>query len=561
MYGLERATKLRPLAYVAQLSWLLLACRMSDADVEHGLDPDGDGFGPEEDCGPMDATVYPGAEEVCGDGVVNDCSGSEDEARAKCRLQGLMSLAQADLRLVGESAEDSIGFSVANAGDLDLNGSDEQIIGAPGLNNFGLNDGGAYVLSYSPQTNERGEATSIETSATKLLGEDGAAFSGHVVSGGQDVDGDGRPDLLVGAPYKGDPDQRQGVAHLILSHHVVGIELDALNLNAIDLELVGQSPNDEAGFATSFAGDVDGDGRSDVLIGARFSDLGGQNAGTGYLLLTSGALDLNSSALGLDSADMRFVGEGELDETAFALAGAGDVDGDGLDDVLIGSPDHDIGEPDVGAAYLMLSSGTLSSREQSINLSDADKKFIGEAPSRAGKSVAGPGDVDGDGYADLLIGAPHLSHTGDEEGAAYVLFADSITASSAVTFPLTSADLKFVGEESWDLAGCSVAGIGDADGDGRADALIGAMNQDTGGSNAGAAYLLLSSGALSGGPTTTSLSNSDLKLVGEQEGGYAGYAVSTAGDVNGDGLDDILIGAPGHADSAGAAYLLFGRSY
>jgi len=549
--------------------WLMLACVVPSEEVERALDPDGDGFGPEEDCGPMDATVYPGAVEVCGDGIVNDCSTSEEEARAQCRLRGMMSLAQTDLRMIGESKGDWAGVSVSSAGNVNQYGYNALYIGASGIDNGDMDEGGAYVVYYSPDAFGPGEAISLSRADLKLLGDVRDSRAGHAVSGGQDVDGDGLSDVLLGDRKGGDSVLQEGATHLLLSSYATDNSASVQTMSDMSVQFIGQSTNDEASFSLGLAGDVDGDGHSDVLVGARYSDLGGQNSGAAYLVLTSEALDTDSSERSLNLANTRFVGETELDEAAFALTGVGDIDGDGLADVLIGSPGHNVGEPNVGVAYLLLSSGSLSLRSPSVDLGDADRIFSGETGQadyggQAGRAVAGAGDIDGDGYSDLLIGAPYMDIAGTEEGAAYVLLAASIAASTDHTIPLGSADRKFVGEASWDWAGISVAGVGDVDGDGRGDSLVGANHQDTGGLDAGAAYLLLSSGALLEGSTTASLSEADLKLVGESDGDLGGHSISTAGDVNGDGLDDILIGAPYHdagGEDAGAAYLLFGRSF
>ena len=210
-----------------------------------------------------------------------------------------------------------------------------------------------------------------------------------------------------------------------------------------------------------------------------------------------------------------------------------------------------------GAAYLVLGASLDGTRE--LDLSLADTKFIGEATGdQAGVSVAGAGDVDGDGLDDLLIGAYQEGSGGSGAGATYLVLGASLGSTS---FDLSSADYKFVGESSDDRSGQDVAGAGDVDGDGLDDLLIGAYYEDSGGSGAGAAYLVLASSLGSSG--SMNLSAADYKFIGEESGDAAGRSVSTAGDVDGDGLDDLLISAyleDDGSDSRGATYIILASS-
>ncbi|MBU1708971.1 MAG: integrin alpha, partial [Proteobacteria bacterium] len=179
------------------------------------------------------------------------------------------------------------------------------------------------------------------------------------------------------------------------------------------------------------------------------------------------------------------------------------------------------------------------------HLSLADVKFSGEAADdKSGFSVAGAGDVNGDGFDDMLIGAYGAD---SEAGKTYVVYGSSVLADKN----LSAADATFSGEVAGDKSGNSVSGAGDVNGDGFDDLLIGAYGAD---SNTGKTYLLYGSSIL----TDKNLSEADVSFSGKAGGDRAGHRVAGAGDVNGDGFDDLLIGADGVDTYTGKTYLFTG---
>jgi len=321
-----------------------------------------------------------------------------------------------------------------------------------------------------------------------------------------------------------------------------------------DSSFLGESSDDQAGQSVAGAGDVNADGYDDLLIGARYNDEGGINAGQAYLILGCGsgwALDTD-----LYAADASFLGEADGDLAGATVAGAGDVDGDGYDDLLISAPNSSGGVQFGGQVYLVLGASTGWAPDE--DLAYADASFHGEEPGDyAGSAIAAAGDVNGDGYDDILIASPDRGEAGFRAGQAYLVMGDP--AGWGMDQDLGGANASFLGEEAGDEAGSAVAGAGDVNGDGYDDLVVGAGANQENGSEAGQAYLVL--GRSTGWTVDADLGGADASFLGEDDGDGAGGSVAGAGDVDGDGYDDLLIGAP-YADwwsDVGEVYLVLGR--
>jgi hypothetical protein len=395
-------------------------------------------------------------------------------------------------------------------------------------------------------------------------------LSGYSVSDAGDVNGDGFDDLLVGARAADANGSNSGASYVIFGKaggFAANLNLSTLN-GSNGFKISGESAYDFAGTSVSAAGDVNGDGFGDLIIGADGADPNGSRSGASYVVFGRGTpfgANVNLATLSPLSG-FKLSGGAADDRSGRRVSGAGDVNGDGFDDLIIGAPGADSNATDSGAGYVVF--GKATGFTQNLNLSTLNGingfKISGVAvDDNSGRSVSAAGDVNGDGYDDVIIGAPYADPRGSYSGASYVVFGKA--SGFAPNLNLASLDgrngFKLSGVEPGDYCSRSVSGAGDINNDGFADLIIGAA---TANSN-GASYIFF--GKASGFLADTNLSMLDgingFKITGTAPADFAGIAVSGAGDVNGDGFDDVIIGAQG-ADSngtdSGASFVVFGKA-
>jgi predicted nucleic acid-binding Zn-ribbon protein len=459
------------------------------------------------------------------------------------------SLSYSSASFWGEDIDDQSGISVAGAGDVNGDGYDDILVSAQNDDDGGLNAGQTYLIlgKASGWTMD----TDLSAASASFRGEDAGDLSGKSVAGAGDVNGDGYDDILIGAPNDDDGGNTAGQTYLILGK-ATGWAMDT-DLSTASASFWGEDAVDRSGSSVAGAGDVNGDGYDDILIGAYQDDDGGSNAGQTYLILgkSSGwAVDTDLSA-----SSASFWGEDAGDYSGSSVAGAGDVNGDGYDDILIGAYQDDDGGSGAGQTYLIF--GQASGWAMDTDLSSLSfASFWGEdAGDNSGSSVAGVGDVNGDGYDDMLIGAHYNDDGGNNAGQTYLILGKQWGLFSDTD--LSAASASFIGEYANDYSGFSVAGVGDVNEDGYGDILVSSFYDNFGGSDSGQTYLIL--GKASGWAMDTDLSAASASFYGEDRNDHTGVSVAGAGDVNGDGYDDILIGAYFNDDggsNAGQTYLI-----
>lgn len=332
---------------------------------------------------------------------------------------------------------------------------------------------------------------------------------------------------------------------------------------AADIVINGSGKETHSGWAVSGAGDVNGDGISDLLIGAP------SQRGSGQAYVVFGRPGAAKSSINLsDVAAGRggFVINGTQSERAgFSVAAAGDVNGDGLADLLIGAPLSDpAAGRDAGRSYVVF--GKRSGDAVSLaSVAAGQGGFAINGESRGGQSgfsVAAAGDVNGDGLADLLIGAPYHAN---QAGRSYVVFGKRTTgAVNLSSVARNQGGFAINSEGPQQRNGWAVSGAGDVNGDGLTDMVVSSPWSNAGGIRAGRSYVVF--GKRSVGAVNLSdvaRNQGGFAVDGFQLFSYTGQSVAGAGDVNGDGFDDLLIGAPlgssATAYNGGQVYVVYGR--
>ncbi|VEP16461.1 Type I secretion target GGXGXDXXX repeat protein domain protein [Hyella patelloides LEGE 07179] len=517
--------------------------------------------------------------------------------------------------IIGEDRFGNVGSSVSNAGDVNGDGIDDLIIGAPGAGEE-VNYSGYYGEYTS--SDRRGEAYiifgrtegfDVELNVSALDVSNGFQLSGinsddnlgRSVSNAGDVNGDGIDDLIVSAPFADNPSDSynsDGEAYIIFgSTEGFDSKLDVSTLDGSNGFIIpGNADGDNLGRSVSSAGDINGDGIDDLIIGApeageevtsyygnyTYSD----RRGEAYIVFGSTEgfnTELDLSTLN-GSNGFQINGINSYDNLGSSVSNAGDINGDGIDDLIIGAPyanDSDDYYSSRGEAYIIFGSTKDFDSELDINALNGSNGFTipGNGDNdNLGRSVSNAGDINGDGIDDLIIGAPYAGEkvifdygfytNSDRRGEAYIVFGS--TEGFDAELDLSTLDgsngFQISGINSYDNLGRSVSSAGDFNGDGFDDIIISVpyANSSYDYNTEGQVYLLFgNSGSFDANIDLNTLDPNDGLLLSRNNYEGFGNSVSGSGDLNGDSFDDLVIGAPNadtdfSYDGEGKAYVVFG---
>lgn len=494
-------------------------------------DADGDGFADLDhggaDCNDTDLWVNPDRPEACGDGVDNDCDG----IKLDCAWEGALSLDAAGA-VLGFDDQDAFGFALADVGDTNGDGHDALVVGAPERSAEGSNAGSAWLFADIPEGTQTADGPGLWINGASSNGH-----FGHAIAAAGDQDEDGFADFWVTAPYQlgPAPDYLSNVGAVFLVHGPVSA---SQTIDADAAGFFGARPRFGLGWNVASA-DLDDDGLFEMVASYASNDGTADDYSQGGIIVWRGGVD----GVHLDTDGVRLDGDGDADFAgSLGLAAGGDLDGDGFGDVAVGAP-HDYGAEQPGLIYVVngpaLEAGELA--DVGIALTGADDGDF------AGCALSFPGDLDGDGYGELLVSAPYLVY-----GAVFVLHGP-VSAGNLDDIPD-----RVIGTYSSRTIGVTFDAGADVNGDDRNDILIRAQGCKGCDSEA-IAFLLLSPVE---GIAVADRDELASVLVPSVSSTTSGPAI-LIDDMTGDGRADMVIADRTHVEGdemPGVVYFLAGAA-
>jgi hypothetical protein len=357
------------------------------------------------------------------------------------------------------------------------------------------------------------------------------------------------------------------------------ISLSSLN-GQNGFRLDGVLAEDRLGWSVASAGDINGDGVHDLVIGAPGADPNGLLSGSSYVLFGRSGTTPFASSFDLDSLDgnngFRLDGAATGDESGRSVASARDVNGDGLDDLIIGASRADPDGKSSGSSYVLFGRSGPAAFASGINLgnlngSDGFRMEGALDGDSSGASVSAAGDINADGVGDLIVGAPMADPNDAQSGSSYIVFGRSGPIPFGVSINLSSMDgnlgFRIDGESTQDQCGYWVSAAGDINDDGLDDIVVGAYAASGGASGSGSSYVVFGRPSTMAFPSSLQPGSLDgtigFRIDGVGNTDHSGRSIASAGDVNDDGLNDLIIGAVGadvNGQLSGSSYVVFGRS-
>ncbi len=434
---------------------------------------------------------------------------SDTRGRVELFYGGSAMNATADITMIGLDANYQLGGSISTINDYNKDGFDDFAVTSYPAKRVYIHFGGFGVDNVTDLV---------------LAGEEVNTniYFGMSVCYAGDVNGDGNPDIIAGGYGLSAP----GNAYIFSYSNT--------KTDIVDGVFKPEGAGDWMGYAVASAGDVNGDGFSDVIVGARLNDGPGTDAGRAYIYYGGNPMDY--------VPDVILNGTNIGDQFGFSVASAGDVNADLYSDVIVGAPLNDAAGTDAGRAYIFYGGASMNNVPDVILTGELSGNQFGFRVASAGNFN---GDNFGDIWSDVIVGSPYNDGGGTASGRAYLYFGN-YTMNNVV-------DLVFTGEAAFDNFAVSVASASDVNGDTFGDLIIGASGNDAVALDAGRAYIFY------GGPLPDNVA--DIVLNGSAAGDWFGYSTASAGDVNGDNYGDLVVGAFRNDQAgtdAGRAYFFYG---
>ena len=512
----------------------------------------------------------------------------------------------------GEFDGGELGYRVYSAGDMNGDGIDDFVISAPFFQISTDLPGSIYVIYGGTDLHHDG-VFDVAAITNDVVGEGdgtlGFRFTGSVatccefvgfygLAGVGDVNGDGYDDIAVSALTDGGGFPYSGRIYLIFGGHgeTIGNSLDASTIingdGTLGVAITGGTPDyaylgdysEYLGRGIAPLGDVNGDGFADFSAAAPYSYVFGEGQGRPYVIFGGDHLGDSAVVSAGDVGSVSLPGlileaETGIFELGWHAGGAGDVNGDGYADVVIGVPAANLGGSERGRVYVVFGGPNVDDLSP-LNLADISGGdgtlgFVVDGAvnsEEVGAWVSGRGDVNGDGFDDLLITGDSLSN--NDDGAIYIIYGgDGLNHGGSLTVDTLTNGVAGEGDgtlgyiieaaEALDAFGYAAEFVGDINGDGLADFIVGARGATA--ANNGRAYVIFGNedappGAILDLATDITGGDGSLGffLDGEVSGDGLGTSVAGAGDVNGDGWPDLIVGASGYSTDLGRVYVIFG---
>lgn len=465
---------------------------------------------------------------------------------------------------------DVVGVEVASA-DFNNDGFGDLVLGFPTDRS---NRGNTHVVYGGVGVGASGEVRLQDANGVNggRLSPSEFVYSGSAVADAGDINGDGRPDLLIGAPRYNPNFTNHGVGYCYVMYSPVSFGGNGLfNFDNMlphnGYRVEGELSNELCGRSVRSAGDFNGDGYADIVLGAHEANGadGAIDSGKAYVVFgnTHGASPASVQLSNLSAQQgLVVLGEGDYDYAGVEVRGIGDFNGDGYDDVAVGAPalGNQI-ENGLSSCYIVFGGESVGTGGE-ITASDLDGSngFVfttGVEGDILGLAIAGDVDLNEDGFDDLLIAARGANPGGRESaGSVYVVYgrAAAVAGGAMSSADIASEGFRIDGEEPGDGLGYSLDSGGDFNGDGRPDLLLGAPGFTSGDGVPGRSYVLYGSDSLGAGGVVD-LTQLDETVGRWIDGDRIGFSLAFVPDTNGDGVDDLLLSSRGVG-----AYVVFGRA-